>query len=90
MRADLAERAAPGTTVVSCYHRQVEHAVRTLLLADEPTRAERRRLLADYFDTRWNQPDWGLSIKVVEEIRNRGGITGETRELVSRVRGGGS
>jgi hypothetical protein len=57
LRAYLSERAAPGTTVLSCYHRQVEQAVRTLFLADEATRTERRRLLADYFDGRWDQPD---------------------------------
>jgi WD40 repeat protein len=57
LRAYLSERAAPGTTVLSCYHRQVEQAVQTLFLADDATRAERRRLLADFFDERWDQPD---------------------------------
>jgi hypothetical protein len=39
--------------------------------------------------TRWNQPEWGQSIKVIEEVRGRGGNTGEIRELVARVKGPG-
>ena len=61
LRADfrpyLSERSAPGTTVLHCYHRQVEHVVRTMFLADEETCTDRCRRLADYFDSRWDEPD---------------------------------
>lgn len=49
LRAYLSERAAPGATVLHCYHRQVEQAVRTLFLTDEASCEERHRLIASYF-----------------------------------------
>lgn len=55
--AYLSERSAPGTAVVHFYHRQIEQAVRSMFLADEATRSDRNRRLADYFDGRWDQPD---------------------------------
>jgi len=57
LRVFLSERAAPGTIVLYCYHRQVEQAVRTLFLGAEVTRTRCWRHLADYFDGRWDNPD---------------------------------
>ena len=53
----LSERSAPGTAVTYFYHRQIEQSVRSMFLADEATRSDRNRHLADYFDTRWDKPD---------------------------------
>lgn len=57
LRMFLTERSAPGTTVLSCYHRQFEQAIQTLFFPDESVRQDRQQRLADYFDTRWDQPD---------------------------------
>lgn len=61
LRAYLSERAAPGTTVLSCYHRQVEQAVRTLFL-DVDTLKRLRLQIADYFE---HQP---VSVRVCGEL----------------------
>lgn len=49
LRPYLSERAAPGTTVLCCYHRQVEQAIRKQYLETPEEQVQRHQGLARYF-----------------------------------------
>lgn len=50
LRFFLSERASPGATVLYCYHRQVEQAVREIYLMPDAVRRATHAGLAEYFE----------------------------------------